>query len=101
MFAAWFTFGDVTASGQRWLTTQGGFEGAVAEIVVFETTGGRFDDPQVVDTVPIGTMKIDFSDCNNATLDYSLNDGGLEGEISIIQALPKQISLCQNLTNAP
>ncbi len=46
IFVSWFTFGDETASGQRWLTAQGGFEGSTAEIDAVETTGGSFDDPQ-------------------------------------------------------
>ena len=36
--------------GQRWLTAQGDFTGSNAAIDVYETTGGRFDDPQAVDT---------------------------------------------------
>ena len=40
IFVSWFTYGDDTASGQRWLTAQGAFAGSVAEIDVYETTGG-------------------------------------------------------------
>ncbi|MFB3079806.1 MAG: FG-GAP repeat protein, partial [Lysobacterales bacterium] len=81
IFVSWFTYGDDTASGQRWLTAQGSFEGSIAEIDVFETTGGSFDDPQATSTTNVGTMSLDFTDCSNALLTYSLPANGAEGDI--------------------
>ena len=97
IFVAWFTYGEETASGQRWLTAQGGFEGPTAEIDVFETTGGSFDDSQPTSTVFVGTMSIDFSDCSHALLSYSLNDEALESSIDIKRAIPGAGALCEEL----
>jgi beta-glucanase (GH16 family) len=97
IFAAWFTYGDDTASGQRWLTAQGSFEASVATIDVHETTGGSFDDPTAVETVKVGTMTIDFADCETAELTYSLDDAGLDGEIDIIRVVPGTQRLCEAL----
>lgn len=100
IFVAWFTYGDDTASGQRWLTAQGNFEGSVADIEVYETTGGSFDDPLSPSTVVAGTMRIDFSDCNNALLNYNLTNDGLEGSINIIRAIPGSQAQCEEIEGA-
>ena len=50
IFMAWFTYGDDTASGQHWYTAQGNFEGNSADILLYETTGGSFDDPNATGT---------------------------------------------------
>jgi hypothetical protein len=98
MFVAWFTYGDGTASGQRWLTAQGSFSGGLAGLPVHETTGGRFDDPQSAETREVGRMDIDFSDCSNAWLSYSLDDDALEGAKPITRLVPGGQALCEELS---
>ena len=100
IFVAWFTYGEDTASGQRWLTAQGSFEGSIAELDVFETTGGSFDDPQATSTTQVGTMSIDFADCSNALLTYALTDNGAEGDMAITRVLPGGQALCEELSGA-
>jgi hypothetical protein len=100
IFVSWFTYGDETASGQRWLTAQGDFEGSIAEIDVFETTGGSFDQPQPISTTKVGTMIIDFTDCSNALLTYSLPADSAEGDIAITRAIPGGQALCEELAGA-
>jgi hypothetical protein len=36
----------------------------------------------------VGTMVLDFQDCNNALLMYSLTDDGLNNSIAISRAIP-------------
>ena len=100
IFVAWFTYGDKTASGQRWLTAQGSFEGSIAEIDVFETTDGSFDDPQATSTTKVGTMSLDFTDCSNALLTYALPAESAEGDIAITRVLPGGQALCEELSGA-
>jgi len=100
IFVAWFTYGDGTASGQRWLTAQGSFEGSTAEIDVFKTTGGSFDDPQAPSTTKVGNMSLDFTDCSNAQLTYSLPADGAEGGIAITRVIPGGQALCEELAEA-
>jgi len=100
IFVSWFTYGDDTASGQRWLTAQGSFEGAIAEIDVFETTGGSFNNPQATSTTNVGTMSIDFTDCSNAQLSYSLPAEAAEGDIAITRVIPGSQALCEELVGA-
>jgi hypothetical protein len=100
IFVSWFTFGDETASGQRWLTAQGNFTGASASIDVWETTGGNFNAPGAVVNSKVGSMKIDFEDCSHATLNYTLTDDGVEGEIGLNRVVPGAEALCQQLDAA-
>ena len=98
MFVAWFTYGDDSASGQRWLTAQGPLVGPMADLIVYETTGGSFDEPVVDETRPVGSMTIDFTDCSNALLTYSITDEVLAGIIEIQRAIPGTEALCEELT---
>lgn len=100
IFVAWFTYGDDTASGQRWLTAQGDFSGSTAAIDVYETTGGSFDDPQAVSVGKVGTMTIDFTDCSNAQLSYSLTEDGVAGDMTISRLIPGGQALCEELALA-
>ena len=100
IFVSWFTYGEQTASGQRWLTAQGGFEGSTAEIDVWETTGGSFNDPEPVSRTKVGTMSLDFTDCSNAQLTYSLPADPAEGDIAITRVIPGGQALCEELAGA-
>jgi len=100
IFVSWFTYGDDTASGQRWLTALGSFAGSIADIDVYETTGGSFNDPQVPSTTKVGTMSIDFSDCSNAQLTYSLPADTAAGDIAITRVVPGGQALCDELVGA-
>ncbi len=100
IYVSWFTYGNDTASGQRWLTALGSFEGSIAEIDVHETTGGSFNDPQVPSTTRVGTMSIDFTDCSNAQLSYSLPADPAAGDIAIIRVIPGGEALCEELAGA-
>ena len=97
IFIAWFTYGDTTASGQRWLTAQGNFTGPTADIVIYESTGGSFDTPLLPSTDPVGSMQVDFTDCDTATFSYQLEEGP-SGTIPLARLLPAGNALCKELT---
>jgi hypothetical protein len=101
IFVSWFTYGNNTASGQRWLTALGSFTGSVADIDVHETTGGSFDDPQAPSTTKVGTMSIDFTDCSNAQLSYSLPADPATGDIAITRVIAGGQALCEELAGVP
>jgi hypothetical protein len=100
MFIAWFTYGDTNTSGQHWLTAQGPFENSSADIPIYETTGGSFDDPLPPSTNEVGQMQIELNDCNSATLVYSIPDRTLQGEIDLIRAVPGTDALCREIIGA-
>ena len=97
IFVAWFTYGENTASGQRWLTAQGPLTGSTANLEVYETEGGSFEDPKSSETTAIGTMIIDFMDCSNALVTYAIADEDLAGTIRIKRTLPGTEALCREL----
>jgi hypothetical protein len=97
IFVAWFTYGENTASGQRWLTAQGPLEGTTADLVVYGTEGGSFDDPKFSETNAVGSMTIDFTDCSNALLSYTITEEALAGLIDIKRAIPGTETLCEEL----
>lgn len=98
IFVAWFTYGEGSASGQRWLTAQGGIAGSTAAMEVYETKGGRFTNPKAVSTVKVGTMSIDLADCSNASLTFSLSDQGIDGDMIITRLIPEGATLCEELS---
>jgi hypothetical protein len=112
MFVAWFTFDserppeDVGAMlgepGHRWLTAQGPYDGDTAELTVFVTEGGVFDDaepPAVTDPAGDGTMTIEFADCNAGLVSYEITSLGLSGEIPIERIVLDNVARCEALAN--
>jgi len=83
-FAAWFTYDvndpladetDGFASNQhRWITAFGPVQGSVANLTLFLDSGGVFNDPRSTETSEIGSLMIDFSDCDNATLSWNFSN---------------------------
>jgi hypothetical protein len=100
IFVAWFTYGESSDSGQRWLTAQGPLTNKRAEISVYETTGGSFNNPAPVNSEAIGAMTIEFIDCNNARLTYDLTDETLSGSIDIVRLIPGAEALCESLAGS-
>jgi hypothetical protein len=74
---SWAFAGDDTASGQRWLTAKGYFEGLTAKIDALEMTGGSADG------VRVGTVTVNFVDCNSAEVHFAPDDDSLESRNKI------------------
>ena len=100
VFVSWFTYGETTASGRRWLTAEGHLEGSTAELVIYDTNGGIFDDATPPESEIVGSMTLDFIDCDNALLTYSITDEDLEGEIPITRVVPLGEAYCEELVGA-
>ena len=110
IFIAWFTYDterppdDVEAflgePGHRWFTAQGPYEGDTAMLDVFVTEGGEFDmsDPEPVTGDPVGFIKLGWSDCENATLTYDLDQPSLSGVIQLTRIALDNVALCEALS---
>ena len=70
IFITWVVPGDDTASRQRWLTAKGYFEGLTAKMDALELSGGSADG------VKIGTVVVNFMDCETAEFHYSPTSSG-------------------------
>ena len=110
MFVAWFTYDterpaeDVDVflgeAGHRWLTAQGPYFGAAADLTVYLTEGGVFDSVQpeaMTDPNGYGSMAIEFADCTEALVSYQIPSLGLVGEIPIVRIDDDNVPLCEQL----
>jgi hypothetical protein len=108
VFLSWLTFDtelpdpDVTShlgsACQRWLTAQGNYDadGAVADLVVYSASGGLFDASLPAPVLePIGTMVLQFDDCNAGAVTYDMPGLGEHGSISIQRLAPDNAIVCK------
>jgi hypothetical protein len=114
MFLAWFTFDterppeDVTAMlgdpGHRWLTAQGPFNGDTANLTLFVTRGGVFDSATPAASTDLagdGTLTLEFADCTDGLVTYSITSLGISGEIPIQRISATNVPLCESLNSPP
>jgi hypothetical protein len=89
-FFGWYTYtadGESNgAAGQHWFSAQAPYTvGArTIDLVVYESSGGSFDQSGGVVTDPVGTATLTFESCSSAMLDYAFDAGELEGRSGTI-----------------
>ncbi len=110
MLVAWFTYDtffpaddvavDVGSNGHRWMTIEGTFdENNVYNGTLILTQGGIFDANDPVSSTAYGTVTIVFTDCNTATLTYTITGSGLSGTIPLKRQTPVNVALCERLAS--
>lgn len=95
LLGAWFTYGSgatatpskVGHSSQRWLTLQGNYDGSQAQLPIYSSSGGQFDQAGGVSTVQVGRATLERVDCGHLRIDYAL-DEGLSGSLLLERLLP-------------
>lgn len=110
VFLAWFTYDTVRPvdggaavlgePGHRWITAQGPFDGDTAQLTVFITRGGVFDQPlpmPMTDQAGDGSMTIEWADCTQGLLTYAIDSLGISGDIPIERIAPDNVALCESL----
>ena len=110
MFVTWFTFDTERPSedassllgdpGHVWLTAQGPYNGDTANLIIYLTEGGVFDSaqpPASTDQAGIGTMIIEFADCNEALITYDIASPDISGEIPIQRIVSENVPACELL----
>ncbi len=112
LFLSWFTFDverpaeEVTATvgepGHRWITGFGSIEGNRAELSATLTRGGVFDaNPPGPENVPgVGSIVVEFQDCDSALVNYAFPDVPLHGTIKVERVVKDNVSLCEALVEA-
>jgi hypothetical protein len=63
----------------------------------FRRKNGRERTICPVNTTKVGTMSLNFTDCSNAQLSYSLPADPAEGDIAITRVIPGGQALCEEL----
>jgi len=106
VFLSWLTYDStfpapgVTANVghpcQRWLTAQGDYDGAAAELVVYSSSGGLFDAATPAPAMEaVGTILLQFEDCNNGVVTYDLPGFGESGSMPIQRVAADNALLCK------
>jgi hypothetical protein len=95
MVGTWYTFA-ADGSGVRWYIMDtcrsaigstscarpGAFANNRAELSIYEASGGRLNQAGNVTTREVGVMTVDFTDCKNATANFTFT-GGATGTMSL------------------
>ena len=92
---------DLGDPGHRWLTAQGPYFGAQAELEVTLTAGGVFESPTPGAVNELyGSIVLQFENCNAGTVIFDLPDIGRVGAIPIQRIAPDHAAHCQQLNEA-
>ncbi|MBK9656821.1 MAG: prolyl oligopeptidase family serine peptidase [Rhodanobacteraceae bacterium] len=102
---AWFVYdtaaggsgGTLAGAEQRWFTAQGRYLGNRADLTVYQSRFGQFNNPIPVTTTPVGNLSVEFIDCGRATLTFNLSAFGLTGSVPIVRLLPDVV--CQAIAD--
>ena len=108
MFLAWFTYdterpdGSVVANlgdpGHRWLTAFGPYIGNTAVLDIEMTQGGVFDSASPAPSQDLdGTINVEFSDCNAATVTYDIPSVDRQGVVPVTRIALDNVPACQSL----
>lgn len=111
VFMGWFTYdttlpdASVTANlgdpGHRWLTAQGTFAGAQAELQIDSMSGGLFDSEEVTPVHEAsGSILLQFDDCASGSMYYDIPSIGQSGLIPIQRICGDNVALCEQLHEA-
>jgi len=110
VFLAWFTYdteqpdASVTANlgspDQRWMTAQGIYDGAQAEMEIRVFGGGVFDSgsPQP-DSAVDGSILLQFENCNSGTVTYDIPSIGRTGVIPIERIALDNVPHCEQMAD--
>ena len=108
VFLAWFTWDteqpDASVSAnlgspdQRWLTAQGVYDGAQAEMEVTVFAGGIFDaGTPAPEGVTDGSILLQFENCNSGTVTYDIPSIGRTNTIPIERIALDNVPHCEKL----
>jgi hypothetical protein len=65
--------------------------------VLYESSGGKFDDPQSVTTLPVGSITLTFLSCTEAVMDYSFDAWDAQGTVELERVIPGSDDSCREL----
>ena len=88
--AYWFTY-PVEGGERNWYLATGDINGDSAELTIYQTENGVFDETSVVETNVVGNASLVFSSCEAATWAYQIDTLDLSGEIPLQRVAPDQM----------
>lgn len=87
LVAYWFTYPEEGGS-REWYVAQGDISGNSADLVIYQTSNGRFDQPSEVGLNAVGTALLEFDSCHEASWEYSFDTSGTSGQIDLVRLGP-------------
>lgn len=85
---AWFTWDSATAGTRDWLTGSGTVVVGGADVTMFRSRNGLFNNPATVQTVTVGSGRVRFTSCSAGTFSFTLLDPPVVGSFAINRLLP-------------
>jgi hypothetical protein len=85
--AYWFTYPS-DGGAREWYLAVGDINGDSAELVIYQTANGVFDQTSVVETNAVGSAQLTFSSCTQANWSYQIDSQGISGEIPLKRIAP-------------
>ncbi len=98
LFAGWFTYrpNDTSPDNQYWLTMSGPYAANHAELTIYQTNHGLFNQPSEVVNQPIGIATLQFSSCYEATFNFQF-DGILNQETIALSRVTPDVFCAQQV----
>lgn len=85
--AYWFTY-PAEGGAREWYLAVGDINGNSAELTIYQTDNGLFDELSMVSTAAVGSATLDFSSCEAANWSYQIDTLGLSGEVPLQRIAP-------------
>ena len=86
--AYWFTY-PLDGGEREWYLAVGDISGDSVELTVYQTANGVFDQVSQVETNAVGSATLHFSSCSEASWNYTIETGGISGEIPLQRLAPE------------
>jgi hypothetical protein len=85
--AYWFTY-PIGGGTREWYLATGEISGDSAELTIYQTDNGYFDEVSMVATDAVGSAHLNFSSCMEASWSYEIDTLGISGEIPLQRIAP-------------
>jgi hypothetical protein len=82
LVAYWFTYPE-EGGAREWYVAQGDISGDSANLVIYQTSNGVFDQPGDIGIEPVGRALLQYDSCQSATFEYTFDSTGAQGEIDL------------------
>jgi len=97
MAAYWFTY-PVEGGAREWYLARGGISGDSVTLKILQTSNGFFDLASAVERNVVGSAKLQFSSCTQASLEYQIDTLGISNQIPLQRTAPDY--LCEKLRSS-
>jgi hypothetical protein len=82
LMAYWFTY-PVEGGTREWYVATGDISGDTANLTIYSTENGVFDETSTVDINAVGSAQLKFSSCDAASWTYQIDTLDISGEIPL------------------